>query len=510
MSPTKKQEFIIEATTAADPNLELANLVAQTPTSTPQDAPSTLLDPFLVTFSTIDPKNPRNWPNRVKWAVTDVLSATGFNRIMVSTIMAPALTTIAHELHMSHIESVMALSIYLLATAFGPLVIGPLSEVYGRKKTLHASNIWFLVWNVVCGFANTKEMLIAARFLAGFGASSIFALAGGVLGDVWGPEERGKSLGWYLLVPLLGAAVGPIIGGFMAGRTTWRWMFWSTSIFQAVMVAVSFTAFKETYAPIILARRASKLRKDTGDARYYTEHERIIANKSVLAILTNALTRPLRLLVFHPIIIISSVNLAFDYGILYIVLTSFAQLWTDYFHFSVETSGLHYVAVAFGELAGALLGAPMIDSYYRRKKAQNGDGDLAPEHRLPVILPGTLLAPLGLFIYGWTAEHRVHWIAVDIGVFIAMFGSQIAGMAWQAYIMDAYSEHTSSARAATQLSASLTAFLFPLFVPTMYRVMGYGWGNTAMAFASLILAVPGPIALWYFGARLRALARSTY
>lgn len=296
----------------------------------------------------------------------------------------------------------------------------------------------------------------------------------------------------------------------MAGRTTWRWMFWSTSIFQAVMIAVSFSAFKETYAPTILARRAKQLRKDTGDTRYYTEHERLSTGKPVLAILSKALTRPLRLLLFHPIIIITSVNLAFDYGVLYIVLTSFAQLWTDYYHLSVETSGLHYIALALGELTGALVGAPMLDRYYRWKKAQHPDDDLAPEHRLLLVFPGALLACVGLFIYGWTAEHRVHWVAVDLGVFIAMFGSQGAGMAWSAYLMDAYSEHTSSARAATQFSASLTAFLFPLFVPIMYKAMGYGWGNTAMAFASLILAVPGPIALWYFGAGLRMRAQSTY
>ena len=295
----------------------------------------------------------------------------------------------------------------------------------------------------------------------------------------------------------------------MAGRTTWRWMFWSTSIFQAVMVAVSFSAFKETYAPVILARRAKQLRNDTGDSRYYTEFEQLSADKSILSILSNALTRPLRLLLFHPIIIIASVNLAFDYGILYIVLSSFAQLWTDCYHFSVEMSGLHYLAVALGELVGAL-GAPTIDRFYRRQQAQHLGGDLAPEYRLPVMFPGALLAPVGLFIYGWTAEHMVHWIAVDIGVFVAMFGSQMTGMAWQAYIMDAYSDHTSSERAATQFSASLTAFLSPLFVSAMYRTMGYGWGNTAMAFASLMLAVPGPIALWYFGAKLRARARSTY
>jgi MFS family permease len=166
-------------------------------------------DPYLVAFDpNFDIDNPKDWTRARKWAVTDVLSATGFNRIMVSTIMAPALSTIASDLHMSSTESVMALSIYLLATAFGPLIIGPLSEVYGRSKVLHASNVWFLVWNIACGFARSKEVLIASRFLAGFGASSIYALAGAVLTDVWRPEQRGRSLSMYLLIPLLGAAVG--------------------------------------------------------------------------------------------------------------------------------------------------------------------------------------------------------------------------------------------------------------------------------------------------------------
>lgn len=116
--------------------------------------------------------------------------------------MSPALTIIGHELQMSDIESVMALSVYLLASAFGPLLIGPLSEVYGRQPVLHASSIWFLIWNIVCGFANSKELLVAARFLAGFGASAIYALSSGVLGDIWPAEQRGRSLSIYILIPM--------------------------------------------------------------------------------------------------------------------------------------------------------------------------------------------------------------------------------------------------------------------------------------------------------------------
>jgi MFS family permease len=151
-------------------------------------------DPYDVAFiQPVDASNPKDWTRSRKLLVTDVLSATGFCRIMVSTIIAPALPTIKTQLNMNNTEAAMALSIYLLATAFGPLIIGPLSEIYGRKNILHACNAWFLLWNVVCGFAHTKELLIASRFLAGLGASSIYALAGGVLGDVSVEEPGGYN-----------------------------------------------------------------------------------------------------------------------------------------------------------------------------------------------------------------------------------------------------------------------------------------------------------------------------
>ncbi|KAL4990697.1 major facilitator superfamily domain-containing protein [Aspergillus falconensis] len=465
------------------------------------------VDPSLVSFtSQTDPLNPQNWPTAKKWAVTDVLSATGFNRIMVSTIMAPALATISHELEMSPTESAMALSIYLLATAIGPLLIGPLSEIYGRKPILHGSNMWFLLWNLVCGFANTKELLIAARFLAGFGASAIYALASGVLADVWRDQERGRSLGAYLLIPLLGGAVGPIIGGFMAGRTTWRWMFWSTSIFQAVMILVSFSVFDETHAPTILRKQAEKLRRETRDPRYQTVEERLHENRSPLSVLGKAFTRPIRLLALHPIIQIHSLISAFDYGILYIVLSTFSALWTDQYGVSVELSGLHYIAIALGEMAGSQITAFLMDRLYRRQSRLRTP---QPESRLPLTLLGALMAPAGLFLYGWTAAHKLHWAIVDLGILIALFGLQSTGMPMQAYIIETYPEHIGSATAASQLLRSLTAFCFPLFAPRMYTVLGYGWANSTLAFAGLVLGVPAPFVLWWFGERLRERMRES-
>ncbi|KAI6084022.1 caffeine resistance protein [Hypoxylon rubiginosum] len=500
METSKSQSEIV---TAPDPvELEMARIPMTAATMPTKDS-----DPLLVAFDEpYDPENPLDWPTGRKWMVTDVLSATGFNRIMVSTIMAPALSTIASELNMNSTESAMSLSIYLLATAFGPLFIGPLSEIYGRRVVLHASNVWFLIWNVLCGFATTKGTLIAARFLAGFGASAIYALGGGVLGDVWRPEQRGRSLGVYLLIPLLAVAVGPVIGGFMAARTTWRWMFWATSIFQGVMIFVAFFSFDETYGPLILRRRADRIRKETRNSNYYTQAERLDGDRSPGTVLGRALTRPLRLLLFHPIIQVSAILSGFNYGIMYVTISTFSEIWTSLYHQSVEISGLHYIAFSLGELAGSQVGAPLMDYWYKRQQSRNP----APESRIPLMFPSIIASWGGILMYGWAAQYQVQWSVVDIGVFIAMFGMQLGGMSTTAYVIDAYGDHTSSAMAASQFFKSLMAFCFPLFAPSMYQALGYGWGNSLLALVGMLLSIPLPIFLWKYGARLRAKAMSTY
>ena len=126
---------------------------------------------------------------------------------------------------------------------------------------------------------------------------------------------------------------------------------------------------------------------------------------------------------------------------------------------SAEISGLHYIACALGEVAGNQIGAKLMDLLYHRLKARSDD-EHAPESRTPLIFPRALLGPIGLFIYEWSAQYRLHWAIVDMGILVTMLGMQISGMPLQAYVIEAYPEHTSNAMATTQFMRRLTAFLF--------------------------------------------------
>lgn len=122
-------------------------------------------------------------------------------------MVAPALNAIGEDLGVNNeIEKSLTLSIFVLAYAIGPLFLGPLSEIFGRVIVLQLSNLFFLAFNIGCGFAKSKGQLIAFRFMSGLGGSAPLSLGGGVLSDVWHAEERGKSISIYSLAPLLGPA----------------------------------------------------------------------------------------------------------------------------------------------------------------------------------------------------------------------------------------------------------------------------------------------------------------
>lgn len=242
------------------------------------------------------------------------------------------------------------------------------------------------------------------------------------MSDVWKPEQRGRSLALYSFVPLLGPAIGPLIGGYIAQRASWRWSFFTVAIFEAVLVLLSLLTFKETYAPTILSRKAKLLRKETGNPNFYTTHEK--QNPTLLLKLKTSLIRPTKLLFTHPIIQILAVYAAYSFGLLYIVHSTFPSLWLDRYHETVSQSGLNFISIAVGFTLGAQVAAPITDRIWQhlRKKAATAhpspDGSeptIIPEYRVPLMLPGALLTPIGLLIYGWSAQAKTHWIGPNIG-----------------------------------------------------------------------------------------------
>lgn len=215
-----------------------------------------------------------------------------------------------------------------------------------------------------------------------------------------------------------------------------------------------------------------------------------------------ALQRPFRLLATQPIVQVLAIYMAYLYGLMYLMLSTFPLLWNGRYGMSTGIGSLNFLSMGIGFFLGTQITAPINDMLYGRlKKKNNGVG--RPEFRCPLMIPASLLVPVGLFWYGWSAQAKVHWIMPNIGAAIFCSGMIVSFQCIQTYLVDSYTRYAASAIAAATVLRSLAGFGFPLFAPAMYQALHFGWGNSLLGFVALALGIPAPFMLWFYGEQLR-------
>jgi CCR4-NOT transcription complex subunit 1 len=172
------------------------------------------------------------------------------------------------------------------------------------------------------------------------------------------------------------------------------------------------------------------------------------------------------LLTTQPIVQVLAFYNAFLYGIIYITYATFSDLWLTTYGQTITMSGLHYISLGVGAVFAGEVSTLIIDRIYAVLCARN-DGKGRPEFRVPLMIPSIVTLSVGLFWYGWSAQHQLHWIMPDIGNAFFMAGAITCGISINAYIVDTYGEFSASALAAVAVLRCLAAFSFPLFAPYM-------------------------------------------
>lgn len=120
------------------------------------------------------------------------------------------------------------------------------------------------------------------------------------------------------------------------------------------------------------------------------------------------------MLLLSPIVFLISLYIATVYGYLYLLFTTFPRVFEDQYGISGGSLGLTYLGTGVGSFLGLVFCAAVSDRLVAKLTKQNG-GTAKPEYRLPVMFGGALTVPIGLFMYGWAAEAKVHYIVPIIG-----------------------------------------------------------------------------------------------
>ena len=358
-----------------------------------------------------DPQNPMNWSTTRKWSSIALVSLITFLTPLGSSSFAPGVPQLMEEFGSdSSLLSGFVVSVYVLGFAVGPLVIAPMSEMFGRLPLYHICGTLFAIWTIACALARTLDELIVFRFFAGcFGAAPL-ALGGGTIADLASAEWRATAMAIWTLGPTIGPVIGPVAGGFICENLGWRWNFWIIAIAAGVVIALSIVLMRETYAPALLERKAKKLRKETGNPLLKSKLDNGMTTKELFLY---SIVRPSKMLIFSPVCLSQSLYVAIIYSYLYLMFTTVTEIFESQYHFRSDLVGLAYVGMGLGSFIGQF-GYTYFEN--RNYKYHSEKGDLRPEHRLVAMVPGALLLPISLFWYGWSVQAGVHWMCPIIAM----------------------------------------------------------------------------------------------
>jgi MFS family permease len=178
-----------------------------------------------------------------------------------------------------------------------------------------------------------------------------------------------------------------------------------------------FFFLRETYEITLLNQKAARLRKEIGNPHLRSALDLGLTPR---ALFKKSIVRPMKMLLFSPIVLALSTYMAFVYGLLYLLFTTITGVFTTTYGFSQGLSGLSFLGLGIGMLIGLTMFGVASDRILKHLTAKHGV--TKPEYRLPPMIPAALLVPFGFFIYGWTTKYAVQWIVPIIGTVLVGVG----------------------------------------------------------------------------------------
>lgn len=305
--------------------------------------------------------------------------------------VVPVATRIVNELsgpnESTSSTSALLVTIWELGEAAGPLLIAPLSEIFGRYPIVNVCNLFFILFTLLAACSGSTSILIATRMLTGLTVTTN-VLNPAIIGDLFESEERGSAMSLVALAPLIGGAIGPAISGTIAQTLGWRWILFISAGLAACCEILFLSCFRETYGPRILRRRVSKLCTEEDACELATGEKDTHAG---IKKLWHAITRPFAVLFGSSVLALLSIFASVSFSIFYVMSITLPDILTDIYKFDPAQTGATFITFSIGSFFGVLLCNAALDRIAIRLHKRNNKQN--PEHRLPLTILGGIFLP---------------------------------------------------------------------------------------------------------------------
>lgn len=177
----------------------------------------------------------------------------------------PALPELSRELDASEPLVQLTLTGMLLGLAVGQLLIGPLSDAFGRKRPLVIGLVMHATSSVLCALAGTAEVLAAARLVQGFAGAAVSVTVMAIVRDQFEGIAVARTMSRLMLVMGAAPMLAPTLGTLVLGWSSWRGIFGVLAVAATLLVLLALLALRETLP--VERRRPSRIRSSLSTYR---------------------------------------------------------------------------------------------------------------------------------------------------------------------------------------------------------------------------------------------------
>ena len=260
-----------------------------------------------------DPLHPQNWPFRRKLGIGAMLAFTCICSTFTSSIFSASTSLVAAHFHVSVEVATLSSSLYILGYAFGPIMWGPFSELEGRKLPILIGMFGFSIFQVAVAVAKDLQTVMIGRFFGGIFGSCPLSIVAAVFADMFDNKQRGPAIVIFSTMVFLGPMLAPFIGGFIVtSYLGWRWTSWIPGFMGFAALGLNVLFLQESYPPVVLVSKAAELRRRTKNWGIHAKQEEVEVDLRELV--TKNFSRPIRLLISEPIVLLVSLYMSFIYG----------------------------------------------------------------------------------------------------------------------------------------------------------------------------------------------------
>ncbi len=342
-------------------------------------------------------------------------------------LQSAALWPLHSYFHVTISKASFVVGNYIASLGLGPFLWNPLAQRFGRRPLFIVSMLGMVATAAGSGLSKSYITIMVFRSLNGVFAAIPIGLGSVVVCDLFYQHERGFYMGIYMVFQISGGHLGPVLGGYIYQSLNWHWCFYIPAIFAGALFISMFLTVPET----LYFRRIESLRRPQMSLFQQEFIRKRRSNGHRLTV--EHFVRPFKLL-RYPSIVLPSLYYSVVSGYANMVfIVSSAMLFYHFYKFHAWQVGLLMgLPLTLGSWIGEF-GAGGFSDWVTERRAINRGGKRIPEDRLFAMLPGVVLAPLGLAMEGICLRHRLHWSGAGAGIAVASAGFQIITTVTYAY-----------------------------------------------------------------------------